>query len=316
MPALAALLLCVTQAAPAGDAAQPALRPPDPGPGPALVRLDAPERLVDLCRSLEPAERLRPTGDPLAQGEAGDRHAAAREAALRERYEVLVPGSTIAFAPYDGGERRLSLQEPVQLALADGAIRLWPTEERELSVGAEPAAARRVVEARQKGTLALALVFDLPDDATCGSGARGATYSLPVEPVSWRWLDGDAVVASGGAAADRPALSAADGALPEVSVGEPLTGPSEAKRAVQARAGDLEACYAEALKRDPGLDGVLVAEFGGAPASIAADSVGDAGLAGCVQAVVGRLARGQGGGRAAVPIRFELAAPAQAATRR
>jgi hypothetical protein len=312
MPALAALLLSVTQAAPAGGAAQPVIRQSDPGPGPALVRLDAPERLAELCRSLEPAERVRSSGDPVEQGEAGARHAAAREAALRERYEVLVPAAALAFAPYDGVERRLSLQEPVQLPLADGAVRLWPTEERALPVGAEPAAARRVVEARRKGTLALALVFDLPEDATCGTGARGTTHSIPIEPVSWRWLDGDAVVVGGGVAADRPTVSVADGARPEVSVGDPIAGPSEAKRALLARASDLEGCYAEALKRDPTIDGVLVAEFGGARASIAADSVGDAELAGCVQRVVAALASGRDG-RAAVPIRFELAPPAQAA---
>jgi hypothetical protein len=311
MPALAVLLLSVVQAAPAGDAAQPDVRRADPGPGPALVHLDAPERLAELCRSLEPAERLRPTGDPLEQGEAGMRHAAAREAALRERYEVLVPAATTAFAPYDSGERRLSLQEPVQLSLWEGAVRLWPTEERALPVGAEPAAVRRIVEARKKGTLALALVFDLPEDATCGTGARGTTHTIPVEPVSWRWIDGDAVVAAGGAAADRPTVSVADGARPQVSVGEPIAGSSDAKRAVLERAADLEACYAEALKRDPTIDGVLVAEFGGGPTSVAADSVGDAELAGCVQRVVGTLASGPGG-RAAVPIRFELAGPAQA----
>ncbi len=71
---------------------------------------------------------------------------------------------------------------------------------------------------------------------------------------------------------------------------------------------ELEACYADALKRDSALDGVLVADFAGAMPVISADSVGDAQLAACVQRVLGPLAPAKGG-KAAVPIRFELAVP-------
>ena len=74
------------------------------------------------------------------------------------------------------------------------------------------------------------------------------------------------------------------------------------------RATELEACYAEALKRDPGVDGVLVADLGGQRPAISADSVGDAELAACVQKVLGPLAPARGG-KVAVPIRFELEAP-------
>jgi hypothetical protein len=77
---------------------------------------------------------------------------------------------------------------------------------------------------------------------------------------------------------------------------------------VLARASDLEGCYAEALRRDPAMDGVLVAELGGAKPAITADSVGDAGLALCVQKVLGPLAPAAGG-RLAVPLRFELDPP-------
>jgi hypothetical protein len=92
-----------------------------------------------------------------------------------------------------------------------------------------------------------------------------------------------------------------------VDVGEPIAGPPEAKKAVLARAADLEACYAEALKRDPGADGVLVADLGGQRPAISADSVGDPDLATCVQKVLGPLA--PAAGRLAVPIRFELEPP-------
>ena len=67
------------------------------------------------------------------------------------------------------GRRR----EPVQLPVAEGAIRLWPTEARALAVEAAPGAARRVLDAQRRGALRLSLVFDLPEDATCGSAPRG-----------------------------------------------------------------------------------------------------------------------------------------------
>jgi hypothetical protein len=311
---LASLLVSLAVTAPAGKGTGAVIRQDDPGPDRPPVTLATAEDLAALCRALTPVERVRPAGDALERGEAEARHAAAREEAIRARYEARVPASKLAFAPYDGPERRLSLEEPVQLPVADGTATLWPTEERGLAVVAEPAAVRRVLGARGRGTLALALVFDLPDDAACGTGARGKRFTVPVEPVAWRWLDGDAPLAAGGAAADRPAVTAAQGARPTVQVGEPIAGPPEARKAVLAHGGELEACYAEALKRDPALDGVLVADFGGARAAIAGDSVGDAALAVCVQKVVAPLAPAQGG-KAAVPIRFELASPEAPASR-
>jgi hypothetical protein len=309
---LASLLLSLAVTAPAGKAPGTVVRQDDPGPDRPAVPLASVEDFARLCRSLEPAERVRPTGDALERGEAEARHAVGREEAIRARYEVRVPAGKLAFAPYDGPERRLSLQEPVQLPAADGAARLWPTEERGLAVVAEPAAVRRVLDAKGRGTLALVLVFDLSDEVACGTGARGKSFTVPVEPVAWRWLDGEALLAAGGAAADRPTVTAAQGARPRVDVGEPIAGPPEVKKAVLARGAELEACYAEALKRNAALDGVLVAEFGGARAAIAADSVGDAGLAVCVQRVVSPLAPAQGG-KAAVPIRFVLGPSAEAA---
>jgi hypothetical protein len=286
------------------------VRAADPDPGPTPVRLSTPDEVAKLCRALEPPERLRAKGDAVAQGEAESRQDADRRAAVVGRYEIVVPASKLAFAPYDGPGRLLELVEPVQVPIADGTAKIWPTEERSLPVELDAAGARRVLDAQRGGTLALGLVFDLPDDASCATGTRGKTriFTIPVEPVSWRWTDGEAVLARGGATADRPLLTAAQGAKPHVDVGEPIAGPPEARRAVLARASDLEACYAEALRRDPAMDGVLVADLGGPRPAITADSVGDAGLATCVQRVLGPLAPAQGG-RLAVPLRFVLDPP-------
>jgi hypothetical protein len=320
MPVLPILLLAV--AAPAGAAdgrpapKTPAIATPAPrtvvraessGPDRAPTVLATAADLSRLCAALDPPERLRVKGDAVARGEAEAKQDTDHDAAVTGRYEVLVPAAGLAFAPYDAPERRLALTEPVQLPVAGGVARLWPTEERSLAVEVNAAGARRVIDAQRAGRLALGLVFDLGDDATCGKGARGQQFTLPVEPVSWRWLDGAEVIARGGAAVDRPLLTVAQGARPRVDVGEPIAGPPEAKKAILARATDLEACYAEALKRDPRLDGVLVADLAGQRPAISADSVGDPDLAACVQKVLAPLA--PAAGRLAVPIRFELEAP-------
>jgi hypothetical protein len=299
-----ALVLLAAAPAPAAQT----VRAADPGPDRPIVRLASAEEVAGLCATLEPAERIRTEGDALERGEVEERHDAARDAALAARYEVRAPAADLAFAPYDGPERRLSLAEPVQIAMADGTARFWPTEERDLSVHLEASSARRILDAQRNGTLALALTFDLPEDATCGTGARGKKHSIPVEPVAWRWMEGETVLARGGAGSDRPLLTLRQGARPKVNVGEPLAGPVDAKKAVLGRAPELEACYAEALKRDPGIDGVLVADLGGQRPAISADSVGDEDFAACVQRALGPVAPAQGG-RVAVPIRFELEPP-------
>jgi hypothetical protein len=309
--ALAALLLALSAAAPAGNAPVPVIRQEGSGADKPQLPLVTADDLKRLCRALEPSERLRPRGDAVERGEAEAEHDAERAGALKGRYVVVVPAAKLAFAPYDGPERRLALQEPVQLPVAEGTARLWPVEARNLAVEAEASTARRVLEAQRRGTLTLRVVFDLPDDASCGSGPRGKTYTLPIDPVAWRWVDGLAVLAHGGAAAEHPLVSAMQGARPRIEVGEPLAGPAELKKAVLARSRDLEACYATALKRDPGVDGVLVADLGGPRAAISADSVGDADFAACVREALASLAPVQGG-RAAVPIRFELAPPVEA----
>jgi hypothetical protein len=312
--ALYALVLAASPAAARQPAAKAfpsvVVRAAGPEQGPAPVRLSTPDEVARLCRALEPSERLRARGDAVEQGEAEQRADADRRAAVTGRYEVVVSAAKLKFAPYDGPERLLELVEPVQVPVADGTVTLWPTEERSLAVEIDAAGARRVLGAQRGGTLALGLVFDLADDASCAKGSRGktSTFTIPVEPVSWRWTDGEAVLARGGASADRPMLTAAQGAKPHVDVGEPIAGPPEARRAVLARAAELEGCYAEALRRDPAMDGVLVAELGGAKPAITADSVGDAGLALCVQKVLGPLAPAAGG-KVAVPLRFVLDPP-------
>lgn len=310
--ALAALLVALAGAAPGAPAAQPGSPPAgntpriEGAPEPGVTRLASADDVVTLCRALEPSERLRTKGDAVALGEAALAHERARDAATVARYTLVVPAAKLAFAPWDATERRLLLDRGGFLSLDGSAARLWPTEEAGLPVEVDGAAARRILEAQAAGRLELALVFDLPDDVSCGGGPAGkASHTLPVEPVSWRWQDGAQILARGGAGLDRPLVTAAQGASPRVVVGDPVAGPREARNVVLQRSPALEACYAEALRRDPGVDGVVVAQLGGSAPAIAADSVGDAELSTCV-----KRALDGAGGKAAVPIRFELVPPA------
>lgn len=283
----------------------------DPAAEVAPRRLAGPADLTALCAALTPAERLRPTGDAVARGEQAAAHARGRAEALEGQYEVDVAADKLAFAPYDADGRRLALAPPVSLLLGPGA-KLWPTLDRELPVEVDAAGARRILDAQRAGRLRLGLVFALPDDATCGPEQRLKRATVPIEPVGWRWLDGDAVLARGGAGQDRPLVTAAQGAEPRVTVGEPLAGAGEARQAVQGKAGALEACYRDALRQDPGVDGVVVVELAAAATRVVADSTGAGELGTCVRAALAPLAPAEG--RAEVPIRFELV-PAAAAAR-
>jgi hypothetical protein len=309
--ALATLLLALSGAASAAGTAPTRVPAVEGAPETAPLRLATPADVVALCRKLEPAERLRGQGDAVAQGEAEVAHARARDEAIVGRYELVVPAAKLPFARYDGGARRLFLERGGFITLEGGDARLWPAAEAGFPVEVEPEGARRILGAQAAGTLELGLVFDLADDATCGSGPSGKSrYTLPVDPVAWRWQSGGEVLARGGAGADRPLVTAAQGASARVAVGEPMAGPRDARRAVEERTPALQACYADALRRNPGVDGVLVAELGGARPAIAADSVGDAELAACVTRALGDAAGAAGvGGTVAVPIRFELVPP-------
>lgn len=282
----------------------------DGAPAVAVVELAGAPDVVSLCKRLVPAERLRPGGDAVDQGEARLKQEAERDRSLGARYQVTVAAARLAFAAYDGPEQRLQVVEPATVKLDGGAVVLTATEERGLAVHVGAAVARRILAARAAGRLGLQLVFDLPDDAICTVDRRGKRYSMGVEPVEWNWRDGNTVLAWGGVAGDRPAVDTTAGAQPSVDVGEPVAGPADARKAVAARQADLTACYAEELRRDPAVDGVVVVDLG-RQIAVAADSTGSATLTACVERALAPLA---GSAIASVPIRFELVAPGAAGT--
>lgn len=300
---MACPLAFLVLAAAAAQAAPPVVLHAEPAaPDAEPLALASADDVARLCAALVPAERLRAEGDAIARGALEARHEAVRDDALSGRYRATVPGSALRFEGYDPGGGELALDDRAPLPAADGAARIWLAEAPGLPVEVAPDAAKRILDAQGRGTLALALVFDLPEEAACGGAAGARTFTFAAEPVAWRYLDGDAPLAGGGEDAGR-GLGLTD-ARPKVEIGAPLQGAPDARAAVAARSADLERCYADALARRPGLDGVLVARVGG-EGGIAADSVGDAGLADCV-----RRALGQVGGDGAVPIRFELVAGA------
>jgi hypothetical protein len=299
---LAALLSLALQAAP--PRTTPIVRHEGAPATPVIALAGAPD-VVGLCRRLVPAERLRTTGDAVAQGDARAQHERAREEAIVARYEITVPAQRLAFAPYDGEGQRLEVVEPAALRLGDGAATLTASDQLGLPVRVDAGLARRLLAAQRAGRLSLRLVFDLPDDAVCASDSRGRRFALEVEPVEWSWLEGETALAWGVVSADRPGVSAALGAKAVVEVREPLSGSPAARKAVEGRRAELLACYAAALETSPLLDGVLVVDLG-PRISVSGDSAGSEELARCVEKALAPLGRGP---RASVPVRFELLLP-------
>lgn len=306
VPALTILLLAATPAE--SVPAKPATLRAE-GAAAQVLPLAGADDVVRLCERLLPPERLRPKGDAVARGEARTKQEARREEAMNGRYEVAVPAAGLAFAPYDGPEQRLEVAEPATLQVGTAAV-ITAVDERGLPVLVNVTVARRILAAQAAGRLSLHLVFDLPDDAICAKDGGGRRrVRLGVEPVEWTWRDGDTALAWGGVAGDRPSMSLAVGAAPAVDVGEPIAGPSDAKKAVLTKRAELTACYAEGLRTAPALDGVLVVDLGSRIA-VSADSVGSAALVRCVEQALAPLA---GGSPGSVPIRFELAVPKEGA---
>jgi hypothetical protein len=309
------LALTLALAAPQAGAAAAA---PQPTSGARV--LESQQHVRALCDLLTPAERLRVKGDAVQRARAEADQDARRSDALGSRYRAVVPGDRLRFAVYDADERRLTLSERTFLTAARGALQVWTVEEPGLPVTVERAAAERIMAAAAGKTLALAITFNLPEDddeATCAHRPGSNQWALGIEPVAWEYLDGKEVLARGGEGGDKPMVSAAQGARPRVEVAEPVGAGREVRAAVQARAGELEACYAQALRANPSLDGSLVADVdlgpGGAPTAVrlAVDSVQDDAMGACVKGVVSRV-RFPAEGRTAIPIHFTLESPVAA----
>lgn len=312
------LALTLVLAAPQVEAAPPATDAPNVTATATAPRLlETPSQVRALCEALLPSERLLARGDVVERATAEAAHDSRREAALEGRYRVVIPAERLRFGEYDPDEKQLVLSERAFLSGAIGAIQVWPVESGGLPVTVEPAAAQRIMQAAKRRTLALALTFTLPDDddVTCGHANGSNRYSLGVDPFRWEYLDGGRVLARGGEGSDRPLVTAAEGAQPRVRVADPIGGGREIRSAVEAKEKDLEGCYQRALGQNPALDGSLVAEVelaGGAARAVrmAADSVQDEAMAGCVTGVLSHVAFPQGEDvRTAIPIHFELEPP-------
>jgi hypothetical protein len=307
-----ALALWVLAAPPAGKGA-PA-RDPD-----APVVLSTPADAGRLCQSLDFPERASRREPEVDRAAAEGRQEKRRARALERRYRVDLDGRGLAF-DHDEGGRRLLLTERARLVALGGALVLWPTEEPEMPVPADAARARRIAAAAARGEVLLRLTFALPEDeevAVCAHPPGASGYGLGMEPVSWAYLAGAEVLASGGEPAER--REAPQGARPAVTVGEPMgAGAGSVRPAVEAQARELEACYRRARQARPALDGTLAVELelgaaGGPPleARVAMDSLLDEGLSRCALAALRRASFPRGAaGRVQVPLHFTLEAPA------
>ena len=287
--------------------------PEAPSRPPPLVELATAADARRLCEALTPAEREPVKGTAVDRGEAEVRRDAEREAALASRYRVVLPGERLRFGTYSADDRVLALRRDALPPGAGGAVRLGLVEDPTLPVEVDPATARRILAAQGERKLALAVTFVLPEaeEAPCFGLAGAPARTFAAEPVSWEYRAGDTVLARGGEGSERPPVSAKEGATPRVSLGGGVDDAPALRGAVTARLPRIERCYRSALDRDPWLDGAIVADLEPGRADgvrIAADSVQDDGLVGCVRGVLAEVVP-RGGARAFLPIHFALDPP-------
>lgn len=269
-----------------------------------------------LCQQVTPPERLVFGGSSVDRSESTRAHEEGREAALQGRYQVSVPAGQLAFAPYDADEQTLMLWSHAVPVGAEGGARLALVEDAGLPVRADRATARRIADAQREGALALdvTFVFAEEEEAPCFGVTGAPSSTFAAEPVAWAYKVGDEVLARGGEGADRPLVSAAQGARPRVELGKPVDegGSPEVRTTATQHVRELEGCYDAALKRDPYLDGAIVAALergsGAERVKIAADTVQDEAFVGCVRTVLARVDV-QGAGRTWLPIHFVLERP-------
>lgn len=283
-----------------------------------LQLLESPAQVHALCEALRPSERMREKGDVVARARAEADHDARRDVALNGRYRIRISADQLRFADYDPGEEQLALSRRAVLAAAGGTLQVWPVEDGGLPMTVDVAAAQRIMQAAARKTLALTITFTLPDEddgVACVHPNGSHRYALGIEPLGWEYVDGEQVLARGGEGADRPIVTAAQGALPRIRLSDPFGGGGrELKSAVEAREKDLEGCYQRALQHNPGLDGSLVAEVdlgdGTRSVRIAADSVQDEAMTACVTGVISTVEFPRGEDvRADLPIHFVLEPP-------
>jgi hypothetical protein len=323
---LAAILAAASPPAkrtpPAGADAPRAVAPPAATAAAEPAAIDGAEAAGALCRALVPTDRVRFEGSALERGDAESSHAAARDEAIAATYLLTVPAERIRFAQYSPDERTLSLYRHALPANADGSVRLNPTVDGGLPVEVDPQTARRILAALERRALTLDVTFALPEEeeSPCFHVPGARSYTFAAEPVAWAYVADGAVLARGGRGADRPLVSARDGAQPRVRLGRAMEeGEGDARDlrvAALDRLEEVEACYASALDRDPFIDGAVVADVElpagrGAPGKvrIAADTVHDADLVTCVRDVLATLEVRGGGSRAFLPIHFALEQP-------
>jgi hypothetical protein len=289
-----------------------------PGPAPQLIETGSEAR--SLCDALTPMSRLVVEGTAVERARAEAEHDALREEALRGTYRVAIPARRLIFAPYDPGEGTLALSARAYLTAAGDVLHVWPVDDPTLPVAVGASDADRILAAASQGTLVLTIAFTVPGDAeevACVHPNGAKVHGLGIAPFAWEYADGDRVLARGGEGADRPVVSAAEGARPIVEIAAASGVGGEGLRdSVAAHDRDLEACYQRALQRDPTLDGTVVADFdlgaAGAPRAVrmAVDSVQDDGLVTCVRDVLARVKLPAGHrDRVLLPIRFVLERP-------
>lgn len=283
---------------------------------PSASVLKSEEEVRSLCLALRPVERVTFTGNPAERAKAKQEFEQERERLLRAEFAVELPWGGFTVSEWDPAEKVATVAAERPFRAAGGALLFFDPDRDDIQLGALEGAADALQTALAKGQAVLAVTFRPAEEE--GSPcviSKAKTYSLAVDLTS-------AVLKAGGkplakAAGDGYEPRSGAGGAPAVVLkpapaGDCAKCSDEVALSAQSARPLIEKCYAEALTREPGLDGSLVLGLSVGKDgkvqvdAVALDSVQNADVVACVKRAVGTARSPAVGGRGMLMVQLEL----------
>ncbi len=282
----------------------------------AAAVLKGEEDVRTLCLALRPVERVTFTGDAAERAKAKQAFEQERERLLRAEFAVELPWGGFTVSEWDPVEKVATVAAERPFRAAGGALTFFDPDRDDLPLGAVEGAEDALQTALAKGQAVLAVTFKPAEEegSPCVIG-KAKTYSLVVDLTSAELRVGGKALAR--AAGDGFESRPGGGGTPTVVLKPaPAQDCEKCSNAValsaQSAHASVEKCYAEALAKEPGLDGSLVLGLAVGNdgkvqvESVALDSVQNAGVVACIKRALGTARSQVLGGRAMLMVQLEL----------
>jgi hypothetical protein len=284
------------------------------GAEPAALKGEADVR--NLCLGLRPLERVTFAGHPAQRAQAKQDFEKERERLLQTEFAVELPWGGFTVSEWDPAEKVATVAAERPFRAAGGALVFFDPDRDAIDLGALEGAEDALQTALAKGQVSLAVTFRLAEEegSPCVSG-KAKTYTLAVDLISAELRMAGKALARALGEGFEPRTGAA--AVPSVVL-KPAPAQDcekcsdEVARSAMAVKPLVEKCYAEALAKQPGLDGSLVLGLAAGKdgkvqvESVVLDSVQNAEVVACVKKAMGAARAPARGGRGMVIVQLEL----------